>query len=327
MSRERMPPTCEKAPTGLRAKIPSGRLATMFCGLLILVSSSGAGCPRVLQQYVQPIPRALPPSPSLDQLVNVVNDNSARLQSLSAPRATLTTPGFPALNANISYLRPRSLRIIAQKFVGPELDLGSNDELLWFWVRRAQPPALYFCRHDQFGTSAARQILPVEPEWMIEALGIITFDRLAQIEGPFPVGSGRAEIRTRAVTSTGQVSRVAIIDDSRGIVLEDHVYDTQGTLLASAVLSKHRRDPASGVTLPGHVEIKWPPANMSLSLDLGSEVAINQLPANPQQLFTKPTYGGYTEIDLAQPGGLVPVSPPNSAANRQFRAPPNVRYQ
>ncbi len=259
-------------------------------------------------------------------MIDVVNDNSSRVQSLSAPRAKLSVPGAPTLNANLAFMRPRSFRLVAQKFVGREFDLGSNDELLWFWIRRAQPPALYFCRHDQFGTSAARQVIPVEPEWLIEALGIISLDRNGQIEGPTPVGGGRVQIKTHTDSPTGPISRVVIVDDSRGIVLENHVYDAQGTRLATALLSKHRRDPASGTTLPQHVEIQFPPAGMTLSLDLG-EVIVNQLPSEPQQLFTKPVYNGYTEIDLAQPGGLVPVTPPTAAANPQYRAPPSARYQ
>jgi hypothetical protein len=259
-------------------------------------------------------------------VIDVVNDNSSRVQSLSAPRATLTVPGFPTLNANLAFLRPRSFRLVAQKFIGPELDMGSNDELLWFWIRRAQPPALYFCRHEQFGTSAARQILPVPPEWLIEALGIVTFDRAGQIEGPFPVGGGRVEIRTKAIMPTGPVSRIAIVDDSRGIVLEDHVYDAQGVRLASAVLSKHQHDPATGVKLPRHVEIQWPSAQMTMSLDLG-DVEINRLSATPQELFAKPTFNGYTEIDLALPSNLVPVTPPPAGPSAQYRAPPSARYQ
>ncbi len=44
--------------------------------------------------YAADSPR-LPPSPSLDQVIDIVNDNSARVQALSAPRATITVPGFP----------------------------------------------------------------------------------------------------------------------------------------------------------------------------------------------------------------------------------------
>ncbi len=322
MSHHRIRRTTEPANTvSLR-----GHAARAVCGLLVLVACSGAGCPRVVQQYIQPIPRALPPSPSLDQVVDVVNDNSSRVVSLSAPQATITVPGFPSLDANIAFQRPRSFRLIGQKFLGREIDLGSNDELLWFWMRRAQPPALYFARHDQFGNSAARQILPVEPEWLIEALGIITFDRAAQIEGPTPVGSGRVQIKTRTNTPNGPISRIVVIDDSRGIVLEDHVYNGQGVRLASAILSNHVRDSAAGVTLPRHVEIQWPPAGINLSLELG-DVLINQLTATPQELFSKPVYSGYTEIDLAQPGGLVPAAQPSAAGSAQLRAPPSVRYQ
>ena len=152
------------------------------------VSASGASCPHIVQQYTQPIPRALPPTASLQQVIDVVNDNSARVQSLSTTRATISTPGFPSLNANIAFQRPRSFRLVAQKFIGPEVDLGSNDELLWFWMKRTQPPALFYCRHEQFAVSAARQIMPVEPEWLIEALGVVTFDPASHIEGPFAGG-------------------------------------------------------------------------------------------------------------------------------------------
>jgi hypothetical protein len=321
------PPAHEPA-AATRARAGANRLAWAVCGLLVLVVSSGAGCPQLLRQYTQPIPRALPPSASLDQIVDVVNDNSARITSLSAPNATLTVPGFPTLNANIALVRPRSFRLVAQKFIGPEFDMGSNDELFWFWVRRAQPPALYFCRHGQFNASAARQILPVEPEWLIEALGIVTFDRAGQIEGPFSVGGGRVEIRTRTPSSTGPISRIAIVDESTGVVLEDHIYNAQGVRLATAILSKHKRDLAAQVTLPHHVEVQWPPANMTFTLELG-DITVNQLTANPHELFAKPVYSGYTEIDLAQPGGLVPVAPPPSAAgvSAPYRAPPSVRYQ
>jgi hypothetical protein len=287
---------------------------------LLWVSASGASCPRVLQQYTQPIPRALPPSASLTQIIDVVNDNSARVQSVSTSRATLTTPGFPSLNARIDFQRPRSFRLIGQKFIGPEVDLGSNDELLWFWLKRAQPPALFYCRHDQFGASAGRQIIPVEPEWLIEAMGVVTFDPAQQHMGPNPVGQGRLEIRTPP-NVPGKGMRITIIDESRGVVLEEHVYDPQGVRLASAVLSRHVRDPASGVTLPRHVEVQFPPAKLELTLDM-PELLINQLTADQSaQLFIKPSYSGYNEVDLAQPNG-----PVNLSVGGAYQVPPSVRY-
>jgi len=321
--------TVADASNGLRAddasrpRAPRSRSARCAWLMLILgmwICTSGAGCPNVLRQYSQPIPRALPTNASLEQIVNVVNDNSARVQSLSTSRATVSTPGFPSLDANIAFQRPRSFRLVGQKFLGPEVDLGSNDEVLWFWMKRAQPPALFFCRHDQYAATAARQIIPVEPEWLIEAFGVVTLDPTTHIEGPSPVGAGRVEIRTTS-NIPGRGSRVIIVDDSRGIILEEHVYDAQRQRLASAVLSKHVRDPASGVTLPRHVEIQWPPAKLELSIDM-PDVQINQV-APGTALFVKPTYSGYNEIDLAQPSQLAPPTP---AVGGPYRAAPQARY-
>lgn len=292
-----------------------------WLALVVLFSASGASCPGVLHQYTQPVPRALPQAASLQQIVTVVNDNSARVQSVSTTKATISTPGYPSLSGNIAFQRPRSFRLVAQKFVGPEVDMGSNEEQFWFWIKREQPPAMFFCRHDQFATSAARQIIPVEPEWLIEAMGVVTIDPASQPEGPFAVGNGRVEIKSKVPSLGGMASRVTIIDETRGIVLEEHLYDPQGVRLASALLSKHVRDPASGVTLPRRVEIKWPPTQRELTIDM-SDVQINQLTPAPD-LFARPHYEGYNTIDLAQPNGQLP---PAGTPGQPGMYPPGTQY-
>ncbi len=289
--------------------------------LVVWLSASGAGCPQVVQQYTQPMPRALPPTASLQQVINVVNDNSARVQTVSTTRASLLVPGAPSLNANIAFSRPRSFRLVAQKFIGPEVDMGSNDEQLWFWVKHSPSPAMFYCRHADFGASAARQVIPVEPEWLIAAMGVVTIDPNDEIRGPTPVGKNRLEIQTRSKTSTDGISKITIIDDTRGVVLEEHVYDAQRNRLASAVLSKHVRDPVSGVTLPRHVEIQMPPSNLNLTIDM-SDVQINQLTTTTPDLFNRPSYSGYPEVDLAHPNGQLT---PN--ANGPSGAPAQARYQ
>jgi len=307
------------APHASRAAARFWRRGWLLGLLLVWISTTGASCPRIVQQYTQPIPRALPPSASLTQIIDVVNDNSARVQSLSTTRATIVTPGFPSLNAQIAMQRPRSFRLTAEKF-GPQLDVGSNDELFWFWIAQSQPPALFFCRHEQFAASAARQIFPVEPEWLIEAFGIVSFDRQAPLQGPSPVGNGRVEIRSRGGQPGRETTRVTIVDDSRGVVLEQHVYDARGLLLASAALTKHARDPASGATLPRHIHIQWPSAKFELQIDM-ADLQVNQLPADPRELFAKPTYSGYNDVDLAQPGLQLTPAP-----GGQPQAAPQTRY-
>ena len=101
------------------------------------------------------VPRVLPPSPTLAQVMDAVNVNSSRVRTLACNRATLNVQGFPTLWASVAFERPQRFRLRAlTPLTGPELDLGSNDELFWLWLHREQPPTLFYCRHDQFAGSA-----------------------------------------------------------------------------------------------------------------------------------------------------------------------------
>ena len=111
----------------------------------------------------------LPETATLDQIIAAVNDNTARIHNVSIMQASISLPGTPSLPVNMALEPPLRFRLRVTPITGTEVDLGSNEELFWMWVRRNQPPALYYCRHDQFATSTARQILPVEPEWIVEA--------------------------------------------------------------------------------------------------------------------------------------------------------------
>ena len=94
----------------------SGMLLLTITGLFAL---SGASCPNMLRPQSPPLPRALPPSPTLDQLIQVVNGNSSRIQSFYTAHATLSGPGIPALSTRIAFGRPRFFRLYATDLTGP----------------------------------------------------------------------------------------------------------------------------------------------------------------------------------------------------------------
>jgi hypothetical protein len=282
--------------------------------LLMLMTAGGAGCPQFLQNYPSAGARVLPQTSTLNDVISVLNDNSSRIRSLYTTDATLSAPMSPTLRANLALERPRRFRMRAETgLTGPEFDLGSNDQLFWLWVRRLQPPAIFFCRQEQYATSAARQLIPVEPEWLVEALGIASLDPAGQHSGPYPVGKGRLEIRTQLSRPEGPMTKVTVVDAGRGWILEQHLYDAQGTRIASSMTSNHWRDPASGATLPRHVEIQWPATGFSLKLDIRS-FAVNQLGGDPTQLFEMPTYPGFNPVDMGDPRFQPPLLAPQSAS-------------
>jgi hypothetical protein len=307
--------------------------------LAVLLAGSGATCHRSM---VYPFAAAGPTPPqvlfdgaSREQIVAAVNQNSARIQSLSVSGAAITIPGtlgLPILNGNIAAERPRRFRLTAGTAVsGPEIDIGSNDELFWVWVARNRPPAIYFCRHSQFATSNIRQMMPVEPSWLLAALGMVEIDPASVFDGPVPRPDGKVELRTWMASASGALQRVLVIDARSAQVTEQYIYEPNGTLVASAIAESHRYDEAAQVTLPQRLSIELPTANLRFKIDLGA-VAVNRLPGDPQQLWTMPTYQGYPLIDLGGaangtplPGQLPAVQSPALTSQPPIGTVPTVR--
>jgi len=296
-----------------------------LAALVGLFASSGATCNR--QMMVNPFaapgpvaPQILPEVASRDQIIAAVNQNSSRIQSISVTGATITIPdmlGLPLLNGNIAAERPARFRLTAGTAVtGQEIDIGSNDELFWMWVKRNTPPAVYFCRHAQFANSNIRQMMPVEPSWLLAALGIVDIEPASVFAGPTPQGDGNVEMRTWLQSSSGPLQRVLVINARTAQVVGQYVYDQPGkVLLASAVAESHRYYPIEQVSLPDVISIRLPTANMALKINLGA-VQINQLTADRTQLWTMPAFEGTQQFDLggAALGQPLPGSPVGSAA-------------
>ena len=270
-------------------------------GLLLLVLlTSGAGCPQLVDQYRPAPARVLPEQPTLENIIQTVNDNSQRIESLYTTDATVSVPLFPTLRANLAYEQESRFRLFAETaLTGTAVDLGSNDEMFWFSAANSRPPTMYYCRHDEFNTSGARQSMPIEPGWLIDALGVARFASQDRHHGPFPRSDGNLEVRTELNRPEGTWSKVTVVDEARGWVLEQHVYDARGQLVASALTSNHQRDPIANVTVPRHIEIKWPAMELNLKIKMG-ELAINKIGGGSPQLWTMPNYQGWETIDLAR---------------------------
>lgn len=297
-------------------------------GLLLLVtvglfSLSGASCPRGFTLYPsQAGPRVLPASPGLEQVLQAVNRNNSQIQQFSSSSATLSTPGYPSLRANIAYQRPRLFRLRGETGItGTEVDLGSNDELFWFWIKRNEPPAVYFCRHEQFPTCRARQMIPIDPSWLVEALGTSEIDPALPHQGPYPAKGNRLQIRTIRETADGPTTKITVIDANTAWVMEQHIYDAQGRLRASSVAEGYRRDPYSGLFVPTAIRVDCPPAQFSMRLDLGN-AQVNRLQATPE-MWSMPNYPGTPLVDLCDPSLQFgsPAGQPRAATRLQSYGP------
>lgn len=287
-------------PSPARNRAP--RAAVALWALLAMCSASGANCHRFFAQWPTPVaPRVLPENPTLDDVVRVVNDNADRVQTLTTQQATLEIPGLPTLRTRLDVDRPHRFRLVGSVLGSEEVDLGGNEERFWIWIKRNDPPAMYYCSHEDFHASAARRILPIEPEWLIEALGLVHLDPQAPHRGPFQTGNGRLEIHTPSETPTGPVLKVLVVDAASGVVLEQKVVDAHGRVLGTAVASRHGADPATGALLPGRVNValaateNGPGLTMQFTL---KNVQVNRAGGISPDRWEMPAQRGYAAVDL-----------------------------
>jgi hypothetical protein len=275
-----------------------------------------------------PPPIAFSALPSPTEAVSAVNANTARVASLQTQGATISIPGAPSIGADIAIERPRRLRMRAKtQLLGPELDLGSNEELFWLWAARMPDASVFYARHDQFATSKARQMLAIEPAWLIEALGLVEIDPASVLEGPFSDGGDRIKLRTTLTNGGGQYTRLLILHKHYAWVLEQHVYDEGGQLIASARNSGHEYYTIDGVSLPKRIAVEVPQSMLKLQLDI-DRWSINQALIEGAATFELPRaqLSTHAFVDMADPS-FVPPGGNQAPQPTTPRSPPQARAE
>lgn len=304
--------------------------------LALCAGSCALGCRSVSRMTNHsvgpPPPVVLQPTATAEQVVAVVNQNTERVHSYVTNNASISAPGMPMLpvaSGSIAYQRPLNFRFQARALTGPEVDFGSNPERFWLWAKQMTGPdgrsPLYTVRHDQYASSGAQNMMPIDPQWIIEALGMVTINQ-ATMQPPLPRDDGGFEVRYVQDSPRGRLTRVLIID-SHGQVTQQSVLNSQGALLASATASQFRYDPQTAVSLPRVVTVQVPAAELSLKINTG-DVAVNGAVGNPAMLFQPPVLQNHPVVDLGTSLGQVGQSspPPTTATPLQqtgWEAPPN----
>jgi len=302
----------------------SPRWIALIVGLLSSFVTTGC---HVRPSWMHTRQRDLPPEafagqPTLENVVYVVNANTQRVQRLQTENATLRVEGLPALRANLAYEQPYNFRLQAQlsQFTGRELDMGSNQELFWFWVRHDTQPAVYFARHAAFATSPARELIPIEPYRLVDTLGLVYLDPAGQHSGPVMRNPNLLEVTSRIPSPRGDLTRVLLVDAKYGWAAQQHWYDVNGQLLMSARADRHRFYRDEAVTMPHHIEVAvmpGQPSQMAFDLDIDN-YALNRAAGNAAELWTMPVIEGYRSVDITDPN----FRPPVAAAPGGFDASP-----
>ena len=239
-----------------------------------------------------------------EQIVAKLNENSNKLRGWRSTSAQIRSTGnimMPAVDAKIYVESPRNFRLVANGPVGGrEVDLGSNVEHFWFWVRRNEAKEVIVASHDAPPEQLRRLQIPFQPDWIIETLGVVAQDpdeNLSVQAGP--EGSYQISIVADRVSPQGfKMTKVTTVDRRNGLPVEHALWDARGVMVARAKLTNYVREEKSTALVPSKIELDWPQANMHLTIKM-SEIQVN--PASfPKGTWVRPDFPGYEVIELSQ---------------------------
>lgn len=305
-------------------------LRTMLPAVVALLVSC-CGCQWFQRRpQLEPTPILFQQAPTLEQLLTAVNRNSDSIETAQASDARILVKGMPGqASVDMVYERPRRLRLRAGTgFTGQVLDLGSNDELFWFWSSFSPEPALFFARHDQFAQSPNRSLIPIEPLWIIDAMGLPHFDPGHRHDGPIPKGNGLVEVRSWIRAADGETTKITLLHQQYAWVMQQQVFDSRGRLVASAQATDHEYFPHAAAALPRKVTIDLPAAQLSFTVETqGYSVNLSNgdgsVFALPQEQFANVPLVDLADPRLApQAAGPTPpayMPPSYPSANQQPR--------
>lgn len=294
--------------------------------LLTMISTSGATCARrqVIPEFAPPV--RFTQTPTLPELSQQIN-RSLAVQRLESQTMSIASPGLMTkLSGSLAWERPHNFVLQAypgMKAMGLAFAAGSNSQEFWLQQQMGGPPTLYFARHDDFENQAGpRQMLPVSPLWLREAMGVVELDPALQHFGPRVVPGeqdrNKLVIESHIPSPRGAYRRVLILDAQTGVVEETRLYDRigpDGRLVAQALQSQHQYYSAVDWSLPHKVDILLQP-DQGQTLAFSVEVEfylVNEAASDDPSAFSLPDASGLTKVNLApnpnlaQPAYVPPV--------------------
>lgn len=231
-----------------------------------------------------------------NEIIKKVNSNNAAIQSYVADmdivlrKRALT---FTAVGKSY-YEKPKSYRLQTTNVRTNQLgsDIGSNNDIFWFWIRRLDPNTMHFSKYkDLMNTNLPDSL---QPNIMMDTLGI------------GQINTKRTSIRTEnsiiivqeITTSPRQqeIIKVTLVDPDRPAIKGFRLYSRSGKMFALCDIQSYFKA-NNGAYFPQQSVTKW----------YTEQITIGTTVRNPQinvkidpKTFQIPQYNGLKVIDIGK---------------------------
>jgi hypothetical protein len=305
-----------------------------FC--LIAVCLSLSGCEWLKRNKntdaVTPAPVAKDGPPTAERLVSYLNRQADRLAVIESSDVYLVAnvqgTRLPGLLGMMVCEKPRSFHLTGDNHGVQYIDIGSNANQFWFWVKEGDAP-LYYCSYSDY-EKGVKLPLPFQPEWVVQALGMAKYDPAKQYTVESKPGKPPTYELVENTTVQGiPVRKITILnasnvasDPSQPQVMGHVIQNAQtGKTICQATIKRVRQakyrsaEGETSVSYPSEVVLEWPAEQMTMTMKIG-KANVNQKLTSEEAIryFTLPNWQGIKAVDLAK---LAPAGNPTSRDVRQ----------
>lgn len=194
------------------------------------------------------------------ECVKRINEKNSRITSIIADKVKILVwhdIGI-AVNGKIAMQKDQFFRLKVSGYRGPEMDIGSNESLFWFWSRSMPNPALYYARHEDLSKTMLKT--PLNPSWLMESLSLNEID-MNQVE-IVKVQNYWAILQPRNSSLGEKITIATLIDPQRDVIIGHYLYNAEDKLVASTEIKEFNGD------VPKKILIVWYDENVRMEWDI-----------------------------------------------------------
>lgn len=196
--------------------------------------------------YLSEMPNIPSQSANTSEIIQKLSKNKIQSLVCNVNIFLKTNEGKVNSHAVLYAHKPKSIRIIAEN----ELDLGSNNDIFWFWSKRLDDGKLYFCKQENLSQSKLK--LPLNPLSILENINLVDIDN-----DYTSIQYNNFYLLHKKINNK---IKVKLVKDEK--VIGNYLLGEKGqTLYSSEVLTFESN-------IPSKIEIKWFEENIYMILEL-----------------------------------------------------------
>lgn len=265
--------------------------------------------------------------PTQTELLDMQKSRAQLVKQLQASVSVKMT-GAPKIKGTIQVEFPERLRMKAGFLGLSELgvDVGSNDELFWIWVKASsseQPEVMYYAEHGDYDRSTLRLSIPLDPKWLLDGLGLSQFSAQDRHVGPFARPDGKIELMTEKQSPAGLQRVVTLFDAKSLVIVQQALYNSEDKLVAYMNSSDHQAVNTNGrsIDVPKKIKIVVVEGNgetAGMTIQLG-RISLDPLYGDPQKMWSLPRADGVPKVNLASELSVPPTELNIKAGNSGWK--------